>query len=305
MKTTNNNSNANVNGNIYAMVTERIIEQLNNGIIPWRKPWNHATGSEPTINYVTRKPYSMLNCMLLGESGEYLTFKQIQQLNGKVKKGAKSRMVVFFKPQQITKQEEVMQPDGTKKIETKVFTIPFLQYYRVFHLSDTTGIESKLKKETKKPIESINAAENVITDYITRERLKFTNTQQSDRAYYNPMTDEVVVPCKEQYNNICEYYSTTFHELTHSTLKASRCNRESDNAIAAFGSQNYSREELVAEIGSAMLCTATGIDNTKAFTNSVAYIQSWLRALKNDVKMIVWASTRAEKASKYIQGIKE
>ena len=112
----------------------------------------------------------------------------------------------------------------------------------------------------------------------------------------------VVVPKMSQYELIEEYYSTTFHELTHSTGHESRCNRKAETKNSHFGNKSYSREELVAELGSAMLCHFAGIDSDKAFKNSVAYIQSWLKALKNDNKMIVWASSRAEKASKYILG---
>ena len=103
-----------------------------------------------------------------------------------------------------------------------------------------------------------------------------------------------------QYDIPAEYYSTTFHELTHSTIPASRCDRVRENANAFFGNADYSREELVAEIGSAMLCNRTGIDVDKAFRNSVAYIHCWLKSLKDDPKMIVWAAGRAEKAAKFI-----
>ena len=99
-----------------------------------------------------------------------------------------------------------------------------------------------------------------------------------------------------------EYYSTAFHEFTHSTMHESRCNRKSENAITRFGDKDYSREELVAEIGSAMLCNRIGIENERAFNNSAAYIQSWLKALKNDNKMIVWAAKKAEEAARYILG---
>ena len=135
--------------------------------------------------------------------------------------------------------------------------------------------------------------------------LTFRNNVPTDKAYYSPGSDLVSVPMLSQYDIAEEYYSTTFHELTHSTMPESRCNRKAEQKLAAFGSEDYSREELVAEIGSAMLCSSVKIDCDKAFNNSVAYIQGWLRKLKNDNKMIVWASSRAEKAAKYILGVKE
>ena len=119
--------------NVYQMVTDKIVEQLAKGVIPWQMPW--ARGFGGAINYVTRKPYSPLNQMLLGRSGEYLTFKQVQQLGGRVKKGAESNMVVFFTwVADKVDGHVVYDEDGNEK------THPILRYYKVFHLSDTTGI---------------------------------------------------------------------------------------------------------------------------------------------------------------------
>lgn len=284
---------------VYQMVTDRIIETLKSGQIPWRKPWGGAVlnAEEAAINYVTRKGYSFLNQMLLGEPGEYLTWKQIQSLKGRIKKGAKSKFVVFFQQVEIKTKNK----DGEEEINT----IPILRYYNVFHLKDTEGIQSKIvsgeKVEIEDSVEMDAAAEAVIKDYLAREDgLKFQNDKPSNKAYYSPVKDAVVVPMASQYSNIAEYYSTTFHELVHSTMKKGRCNREAENKNSFFGNHEYSREELVAEIGSAMICTATGVSVEKAFKNSVAYIQGWLRSLKNGPKMIVWAAKRAELAAKYI-----
>lgn len=105
-----------------------------------------------------------------------------------------------------------------------------------------------------------------------------------------------------QYALAEEYYSTAFHELTHSTMHEARCNRRSESSITRFGDSVYSREELVAEIGSAMISHRLGIEHEKAFQNSAAYIQSWLKALKNDKRMIIWAAKKAEEAARYILG---
>lgn len=284
--------------NVYEMVTERVMEQMKQGIIPWHRPWTGA--ADGAINYVTRKPYSLLNQMLLGRSGEWLSFKQLKERGGNIKKGAKAGMVVFYTKFSYTKDEQ--QEDGTM-IE-KEHTIPVLRYYNVFHIDDCTGIDSKLEDKPVTTAEPIEAAEEIVNGYVSRESLRFKNDEPSNRAYYSPALDEVVVPMLSQYADAEEYYSTTFHELTHSTMKKSRCNREAENKIAAFGSKDYSREELVAELGSAYLCTTAGLNNEKAFRNSVAYIQGWLRALANDSKMIVWAASRAEKAARYIMGEK-
>ena len=116
--------------------------------------------------------------------------------------------------------------------------------------------------------------------------------------------DMICLPLFEQFTDTSEYYSTAFHESVHSTMKESRCNRAEDRKgkLVAFGSDDYSKEELVAEIGSANILNILGIETTKSFRNSAAYIQNWLSVLKNDVKFIVSASSKAEKAVKYILG---
>lgn len=301
--------------NVYELVTERIVEQMNKGIIPWHKPWNivtteNANGTNAAINYVTRKAYSPLNQMLLGDTGEYLTWKQIESLKGKVKKGANSRIVVFYTTTEYTREIKGTDENGKETTRTELFKIPVLKYYRVFHLSDTENIPSKITPDEvcePEPEQAIEAAENMINEYVFRESFngfKFQNNKPSNEAYFSPMNDKVVVPMKKQFKSIEEYYSTTFHELTHSTLMPNRCNRtENGNITARFGSKVYSKEELVAEIGSAMLCTISGISTKNVFDNSVAYIQNWIKALKNDNKMIIWAASRAEKAAMYIQNL--
>lgn len=288
--------------NVYQLVTERIINELEKGIIPWQCPWTGASLSDGgAINYVTRRPYSVINQLLLGKPGEYLSFKQVQNLGGKVKKGSHASMVVFYTTS-VMKKKVTKEVDGKEETEVVEFLIPVLKYYNVFHIDDCEGIPSKLDVEPENEVEPIEEADNIINDYVKRETsLKFINDKISGRAFYSPASDTVVVPMISQYDIVEEYYSTSFHELTHSTMIESRCNRKSEQkGIAAFGNEEYSREELVAEIGSAMLCNYIGLDNEKAFKNSVAYVQGWLKKLKDDSKLILWAASRAEKAAKYI-----
>lgn len=176
-----------------------------------------------------------------------------------------------------------------------------MRYYNVFHISQVEGVEPLASEQLNDEIEPIEEADKIITDYINREHLNFTECK-SNQAYYRPSDDSVVVPLKKQYKNINEYYSTTFHELTHSTGHKNRLNRLQTGAVAAFGSETYSKEELVAEIGSASLMNIVGIETPKTFKNSAAYIQSWLKVLRNDNKFIVSASSKAEKAVNYIIG---
>lgn len=289
--------------NVYQIVTDRIIAQMEQGIIPWKQPWKgaKADGTTQAISYVTRREYSLINQFLLGEPGEYITFKQAKELGGSIRKGAKSRMVVFYTKYQYTQKDE-------ETGEEELKTIPVLKYYNVFHLRDTEGIPSKINTEeagATAETEMDATAEDVIRGYLDREpELKFFNDKPSNRAYYSPSEDAVVVPMPSQYSNIGEYYSTAFHELTHSTKAKNRLNRGNEIKAVSFGDESYSREELVAEMGSAMLCSATGVENEGTFKNSVAYLQNWIKALKNDNRMIVWAASRAEKAAKYIMGIK-
>lgn len=304
--------------NVYQIVTDRIIEEMNKGIIPWHKPWVFADHADDidlrtvAINYVTRKPYSMLNQMLLGfRAGEYMTREKAKELGGSIKKDAESGIVVFWKQMTyVEKPKEGEQPEteeeGEETTQGKIHTIPVLRYYRVYHLDDIEGIPSKYGTEVEKPkvqtVDPIDAAEDLMWQYVLREeKLTFQCDKPSNKAYYSPSSDTVVVPQISQYKVIEEFYSTAFHELTHSTLPVYRCNRSKENRDANFGSEDYSREELVAEMGSAMLCQIAGLNCERAFKNTVAYLQSWLSALKNDPKMIVWAASRAEKAAKYIQ----
>lgn len=276
--------------NVYEMVTERIIAELEKGVIPWEKPWTGVRSG--AYNRVSKRPYSLLNQMLLKHTGEYATYKQWQDLGGQVKKGEKSEIVVFWK---IFEAEETNKDTGEK--ETK--KIPLLRYYNVFHISQVEGVEPLAPEQLNDEVEPIEEADKIITDYITREHIEFTECR-SNEAYYSPSQDAVVVPMKEQYKVINEYYSTTFHELTHSTGHKNRLNRLETGAVAAFGSETYSKEELVAEIGSASLMNLLGIETVKTFRNSAAYIQSWLQVLRNDNKFIVSASSKAEKAVNYI-----
>lgn len=285
--------------NVYQMVTERIINEMEKGIIPWHKPW--AGVADGAVSYVTQKPYSILNQFLLGEAGEYLTFNQCKSLGGTIKKGAKSKFVVFFTFVEDKKNKKIDE-NGIEHYDK----IPILKYYNVFHINDCEGVKSKMgEKEAVKEFEPIEVAEGVISGYLQREQKLTLIHKKQNSAFYSPATDTVVLPLKEQFVQEEEYYSTAFHELTHSTIPAYRCNRKNDNAVAAFGSENYSREELVAELGSAMLCNHCGINMDKTIKNQAAYIQSWLKALKNDIRMIVWASSRAETATKYILNINE
>ena len=159
----------------------------------------------------------------------------------------------------------------------------------------------KMEEFDTSPIER---AENALHNYIEREHITLS-VGISDRAFYSQYTDSITIPTITQFECAEEYYATAFHECGHSTLKASRCNRESENRPALFGSEDYSKEELIAEITSAAILHSMGLETPETFQNSAAYIQNWLQVLKNDKKFIVAASGKAEKAAKYILDVKE
>ena len=266
---------------IYAAVTDRIIEQMEQGIIPWQKPW---VASGKAVSHATGKPYSLLNQLMLGRPGEYLTFKQCQKAGGRVRKGEKASMVVFWK---FIGQED--EETGEKK------QVPFLRYYNVFHIDQCEGVTAKHTTETAFPdgAEALDVAQDIIYDYLSREGVKLLH-EEGDRAFYRPSTDEIVLPIRKQFMSTAEYYSTAFHELTHSTGHPSRLNRLTQPSF--FGSDDYSKEELVAEIGAAALVSHVGLETAGSFRNSAAYIQNWLSVLKGDKRFIVSAAGRAEKA---------
>ena len=278
--------------NVYQIVTDKIIAELEKGVVPWRKPWTGR--GDGAWNRVTGKPYSLLNQMLLGKPGEYLTFKQCTEAGGKVKKGEKSSICVFWK--QIPVEEE---ENGV----TKTKMVPMLRYYNVFHISQCEGIEQKHHKQDDEgnavEFDPIEEAENVLTAYLQREGIKLDHVV-GDRACYRPSHDDIILPRRDQFNSAEEYYSTAYHEATHSTGHASRLNRLKSTH---FASGEYRKEALVAEMGSAMSLNRLGIDTDKSTKNSAAYIKSWLENLREDNRLVVSAASKAEKAVNMIFGV--
>ena len=268
---------------LYQTITNRMIKEMEHGLIPWNKPWM-ASGS--AVSHTTGKPYSLLNQMLLGKTGEWLTFKQCQEEGGHVRKGEKASMVVFWKwlDQEDEETHEVKQ-------------VPFLRYYNVFHIDQCEGITAKHTTENAHPAEADAAAEAIITEYVKREGVTLEHCE-GDAAFYQPAADRIVLPMMKQFTETAEYYGTAFHEMVHSTGHMKRLARL--DTTANFGSEEYSKEELVAEIGAAALVNHAGLETSKSFHNSAAYIQNWLQVLKDDKRFIVSAASKADKAVNYI-----
>lgn len=266
----------------YEIITNRIIGQLEKGIVPWRMPWSKNGLAR---NWKNQRPYRGINAMLLSP-GEYLTFKQAKEAGGSVKKGAKSQPIVFWK---FTKSED------SDTGEEKKYAM--IRYYNVFHINDTEGIESKVVEDEFNH-DPILTAESIVQNYKDCPTVMYA----PGRALYRPRTDEISVPDINEYKHPEEYYSTLFHELAHSTGHKSRLNRKGIAEYDGFGSTQYSEEELIAEMAAAMLCGVARIENT-TLQNSAAYIGSWLKKLKNDPKMVIKAGSAAQKAADHIQGV--
>lgn len=283
---------------VYDIITERFIAQLSQGIIPWEKPWLSVSG-ERTGGWAHRtgNSYSLLNQMMLPEEGEYITYRQIEEEGGRLKKGAKGYPICFWKNYQTT----VKNPDTN--IEEKQ-SIPCLRYYTVFRVEDCEGISQNFSPDTSeldglKEPQRCKVAEEIIKSYVENSGIKFESRAQ-DKAFYRPFTDVVTVPLKKQFKSKAEYYSTVFHELIHSTGHRDRLNRLGTDTKLTHQGAAYSLEELVAEIGAAAILYKLGIETKKSIKNSNAYLQSWLSALHNDNKMIVKAAGRAQKAVRYL-----
>lgn len=270
---------------IYETITNKIIEKLEEGTIPWKKPFQDGDGTP--VNWVTQKPYRGINTFLL-DGGEYATYKQIKDNGGTVLKGEKGTPIVFWKLMDIEDKET--QED--KKI-------PLLKTYTVFKIGvQTKGIEPK-RKMVEHEHQSIAQAEEIYKNYMNGPDFTFKN----DGAYYKPTLDVVNVPPMKSFADINAYYSTLFHEMVHSTGHKTRLDRAGVVSFNGFGTEQYSKEELIAELGASMLCGVAQIDNT-TLDNSASYIKSWLKALKDDNTLIISAFQSAQKASDHILGTK-
>ena len=292
---------------VYEFVQKRIIEELekaieNGGTAPWQKSW---LGSNRPKNFITKKPYNGINLLLLPKEGEYITFKQIQQLQKKdatiqLKKGSKSNMVVFWKfPKEEEGEEEGEEEEKEKK------STPIFRYYNVFHISDVENIENLIDEslfinDDFIDDESFIKAEDLIKKYSKKEEMEIKELLSVNRAFYSSTKDYIQMPNRKQFNSLEDFYGTLFHEITHSTGHNKRLNRFTKEYDHKFGSEDYSSEELVAEIGSNMLLGYVGINNNNINTNSVSYLYGWLKAIKKDINLITIAAQKAEKAFNYI-----
>ena len=247
--------------NVYEVITARIVDMLENGTVPWRKPWS-ANGGEPR-NLVSGKAYRGLNVFLLSAMGfsspHWLTYRQASECGGSVKKGSKGCPVIFWKWNE-PKQEAEPQTDSDSDRRA-----PILRYYTVFNVEQCDGIDAPAS--AARTFEPIAECERIVRSIPNGPRIGHHGSQ----AFYRPSTDTVVTPRPELFDSAPLFYSVLFHELAHSTGHASRLARKGITDVAMFGSHEYSREELIAEMGAAFLCGTAGIE-AATLQESTAYL---------------------------------
>lgn len=272
----------------YEIVTERVATAMEQGNAPWRRPWN---GGRSPSNLVSKQPYRGINhwlTMLSGFSSPWwLTYNQAQALGGNVRKGEKGTLVVYFKV--LTRK--------SKTDPTKEDRFPMVKHYFVFNVEQTEGLEAKIPVETT--VEGASPfipAEDIWTGWTQAPVVHYGGT----RAAYQPTLDSISMPPRESFAGTAEFYGTLFHEGIHATGAKSRLNRPGIAQFDRFGSEQYAKEELIAEIGANYLVTLAGLD--PATENSAAYLRHWAGKLRQDPKLIVSAASAAQKATEHILG---
>src|SRR5579859_7845287 len=281
---------------VYAIVTEKIINLLESGIVPWRKPWI-STGLPR--NLVSKKPYKGVNYFLLSAtkyvSPFWLTYRQARELGGHVRKGEESTIVIFWKVEDSKRSNEDLEVEETEDKNRRRF---LLRYYRVFNLEQCElpqAVLDKLPKVETHQHDPIEAAERIIFGMPNPPEIQYAGS----KAFYSPITDRITLPPRELFVSAEEHFATLAHETSHAVGHPKRLHRKSISEAAPFGSPTYSFEELVAEFSAAYLCAEAGI-SPAVLNNQAAYIQGWLAKLRSEKRMVVIAAAQAQKAADYI-----
>lgn len=269
----------------YDRITERIVTLLEQGTVPWHKPWKAKTGWPR--NYVSQKQYRGINVFLLHamsyESPCWLTFRQASQLGGCVRQGEKACPIVFWKQRKIADEAS-----GEEK------NIPLLRIYHVFNAAQCDGLKDA--PPVTDEIVTLKPAE-IVAHMPQLPAIKHGMT----RAFYSPHEDSVGMPMRERFDTEEGYYATLFHELVHSTGHEKRLKRTTLAENNGFGSDPYCKEELIAELGAAFLCGQAEISE-RTIASSAAYLNGWLERLRQDKTLIVQAAAQAQKAADFILG---
>jgi antirestriction protein ArdC len=293
-----------ISKDIYSQITETVIEALEQGNIIWHKPWNSYGLPK---NFTTGRPYRGWNVFWLNFITSYrqystpyfLTFNQAQKIGGKIKKGCKGTQIVYWAEVEDKRTTMVLTDEATGNDLCIHPTILIPTTHTVFNLDhaediDLSSLESLARSETNK----IAACEEIIKNMPEAPVVRHSG----DQAYYSLMRDQITMPAKNLFVNDEAYYATLFHELAHSTGHEKRLNRKELVDHDGFGGENYSKEELTAEFTAAFLSGITGIQPA-TINNSTAYIQGWLKSLRDDKKLLLTAASQAQRACDYILDI--
>ena len=278
---------------VYEIITARIIRSMSAGKIPWLRTWRE----KDPANAISGKCYRGINAMLLWEAASdyssrwFVTARQAEQLGGCVNKFeiSNGHIVTFWKKAETSVAENDSATTAGRNV---------LRYYTVYNIRQCEGIEipDRCVDHPSANIAPFPVPQNVFTDYVVRENIRL----RKGKPCYSPSKDYVMLPPLKDFTSAEAFYSTAFHEAIHSTGHHKRLARFKPNVPLRFGNAVYSKEELVAEIGAAFLCARTGVERPATFENSIAYLQSWTAALNNDPRMVVFASSSAQKAADYI-----
>ena len=287
---------------VYEVITSQIVEQLEQGVVPWARPWK-VDGLAPS-NLLSRRPYRGINVFLLGfraaSTPWWLTFRQAKALGGVVRAGERSTPVIFWR--WVDRSGRATEPEGASEGSraSRRERLPVLRYYSVFNLDQTEGIDpSKIPAADTVAVAPVPTAEEIVAGFPEPPTIEH---RAQPRAFYRPATDSVTMPPRSAFGRAEGYYSTLFHELTHATGHSKRLARPGfdKNHAAPFGSEPYAREELVAELGAAFLCGEAGIEPD--IPNSAAYIDHWRQNLSRDSRLVITAAQQAQRAADYILG---
>ena len=285
---------------VYEIITDRIVQQLEAGVVPWRKPWTAGPHGWPK-NLVSRKEDRGVNVFLLSctpyELPYWVSFKQAKDLGGHVRKGERASTAVFWKWCEAKDREAEPDPQTGARRKTRV---PVLRYYSVFNIAQCEGLESRVPKapdDRPRDFEPIAEAERIAATMPQAPVVRHGTVG----AFYSRADDSVNMPSRERFESPEAYYATLFHELTHATGHPDRLNRPAIAEQTRFGSEAYSKEELVAEMGAAFLCGQARIEN-RTIQASASYIAGWLQKLRDDRRLVVYAAAQAQKAADFILG---
>jgi len=258
---------------VYQIITDKIINLLESGVVPWRRPW---TSTGLPRNLVSKKPYRGVNVFLLSASKYispfWMTMRQANELGGHIRKGEESTAVVFWKIEDAKRSAEDLDTEETGGKTRRRF---LLRFYRVWNLEQSElsqAVLDKLPKIETHRHDPIEAVEKIIAGMPNPPEI----VRAGSKAFYSPITDRVTLPPRELFISAEEEACTAAHELSHSTGHEKRLAREGITELAPFGSPVYSREELVAELSAAYLCAEAGISNA-VIRNQASYVAGWLK----------------------------